>query len=49
VLIREGQLLANDTPESLLESISGKVWQKQVKRKELKQITLEDVFLYYFS
>jgi ABC-type multidrug transport system ATPase subunit len=85
VLIREGQLLADDTPESLVESISGKVGQKHIKREELKQIqkennvgnivqskdgftihvisdvlsedvelltnqiTLEDVFLYYFS
>ena len=85
VLLRQGKLLANDSPEHLIETISGKVGKIQISRTQIaemqkqrnignivqskdgftvhvisdslsdnveriaSEITLEDVFLYYFE
>ncbi len=85
VLLKKGKLLANSSPECLIEAISGKVGKKQISREEIEimqkkgnignivqsrdgftvhvisdslpddverildEITLEDVFLYYFG
>ncbi len=85
VLLRQGRLLANDSPGHLIGTISGKVGKKQISRAQIaamqkqknignivqskdgfmvhvisdtlpsdvekitSEITLEDVFLYYFE
>lgn len=85
VLLRQGKLLANDSPECLIEAIAGKVGKKHISRGQIadmqkqrnignivqckdgftvhvisdslpddveritSEITLEDVFLYYFE